>query len=45
MNVKSLTYITLAITFFGLAVTAFLPIVESQDLKIVKKSRFLLARL
>ena len=31
MNVKSLTYITLAITFFVLAATAFLPIVESQD--------------
>ena len=31
MNVQSLTYITLAVTFFVLAATAFLPIVESQD--------------
>jgi hypothetical protein len=31
MNVKSLTYIMLAITLFVLAATAFLPIVESQD--------------
>ena len=31
MNVKSLTYITLAITFFCTSTTAFLPIVESQD--------------
>ena len=31
MNVQSLTYITLAVTFFVLAATAFFPIVESQD--------------
>ena len=31
MNVQSLTYITLAVTFFVLVATAFLPIVESQD--------------
>jgi hypothetical protein len=43
MNVKALTYFTLAITFFVLAATAFLPIVESR-MKMVKKSKFLLAR-
>ena len=31
MNVQSLTYIMLAVTFFVLAATAFFPIVESQD--------------
>ncbi len=31
MNIQSLTYITLVATFFVLAVTVFLPIVESQD--------------